>query len=282
MVKCDISEWPLAYYEVKAGNVVKVSLQKHLVSTSRIALSVFGGRIKALDYLVSSSRMLSRYVESIRGVVEATALLHDIGKASKFYCRGVKQDKVSFELHEYIPAVLLADIAVNSSDEQVKAVLKLAARAISRHHTPIRNRHPSFLPEDKGKIDRLVKALKVFLDDRDEVSGMLSELEKLCSTGELCSFIVGGLRDHISRINSDRIIEIKFNTLESTTNSDEDFTDYKILVGLTGMLMVADNIAANCEGRVSDDKHTPSYVTYWLRELNLDCEKLNDVHRDLL
>ncbi len=290
MVKCDISDWPLAYYEVKTGNVVKVPLQKHLVSTSRIALSVFGGRIKALDYLISSSRMLSKYMESIRGVVEATALLHDIGKASKFYCRGVKQGKVSFELHEYIPAVLLADIAVGSSDEQVKAVLKLVAGAISRHHTPIRNRHPSYLPEDKGKINKLAEALKVFLDDRDEVSGMLSELEKLCSTGELCSFIVGSLRDHISRINSDRIIEIikivksgmLFNTLKSTTSSDGDFTGYKILVGLTGMLMVADNIAANCEGRVSDDKHTPSYVIYWLRELNLGCEKLDNAYRDLL
>lgn len=281
-MKCDIPDWPLAYYEVRAGNVVKVPLQKHLVLTSRVALNVFGKRIKALDHLISSSR-LSRYIESIRGVVEATALLHDTGKASKFYCGGVKKEKVSFELHEYIPAVLLADIALDNNDERVKVVLKLVARAISRHHTSIMNRHPAFLHE--GKVDKLAKALNVFLDDRDEINDMLSTLEKLCSTGEPCSFIVRSLRDHINRIDSGRIMETAklgglFNTLESTIDFNEDFMEYKVLAGLTGMLMVADNIAANCEGRVSDDMHTPSYVTYWLRELNLGGERLNQICQD--
>ncbi|MEL9908216.1 MAG: CRISPR-associated endonuclease Cas3'' [Desulfurococcus sp.] len=282
MVKCDIPGWPLAYYEVRAGNVVEVPLQKHLVLTSRIALKVFGKRIKVLDYMVSSSGLYS-YIESVRGVVEATALLHDIGKASKFYCGGVKQGKVSFELHEYIPAVLLADLSLETNMEE-KPVFKLVARAISRHHTSMRSRHPASLHESK-KVEKLAKALKAFLDDSEEVNNMLSALEKLCSTGESCSFIVGGLKDHISRIDSGRIVDrVKsgdlFKTLKSTTDSSEDFTGYKILAGLTGMLIVADNIAASCEGRVSDDTHTPSYVTYWLRELNLSGGRLDRICQD--
>ena len=267
-----INNWPPAYYEASGRGV---PLPNHASLTSKIALMAFEDRFKVLENILCKAGIKV----DVEGLVEAISLLHDVGKASKYYyCKPLRHTKMSFKLHEYVPSLLLAYKAHESDNVFEKQVLKLVGKVISRHHTAMRERHPQNLgQQDLGEI---VKILKEFLENRDLVLKLLSELRKSCTRGNTCQSIIDNFANYLKNLDS---VGKAFSDVQSVNiyrrmlANIGNIHEYKAVAGLTGVLIVADNVAASCEGRVSDDEKTPSYTSYWIRELGLDKGRLSEI-----
>ncbi|MET1160256.1 MAG: CRISPR-associated endonuclease Cas3'' [Thermoprotei archaeon] len=287
--ECAIEGQPLAYYEEKPDLIICVPLDKHLHHTMKASSILFRDRLETLNMFLRKNK----YVHSVKDLAETAGLLHDLGKVSKYYYskfRSSKTNKLSFVLHEHIPALILADIALRSNDECEKYLFKLLARVIARHHTAMRDRHPQILLNTLSYAKsrsrtwnirlELENAVKEFLNSHDEVIDLLDRLANICSRNEFCIHVIDKIKKHLQQaIKASDISRLINQGLQITARAvDRDpVNEYKLLVGLTGVLIVTDNVIAYYERRVSDDETTYSYISHWLRELNIHGQTLERI-----
>jgi len=245
--------WPLAYAD---GNVSEPLLD-HLIRTACLARCLFEDR--ALVLLRRWRRAWDPgYTLWLLG------FLHDIGKASDGY-RSSSTGKLSFPLHEYVSALIVYRCGDVMSEQEVDLgdLMKVLAKSIARHHVAMMDRDPITIIESS----LITSGRKCF----EKISDYISKVDE----STLRSLLVEGLRDIPY---STLITESVLKALEKLKKSGQSFPqqalqklkvekDSWVVGGLTGFLVLADNVAANAFRRVSDDGFTPLYISIWMREL---------------
>ncbi len=127
-----------AYYDVAEKKCY--SLREHNWRVARALQLLFNNQLEAMT---PWNRVLRRAGLSTAEAGVAAALLHDLGKASKYY-----QEKLGegygFRYHEHVSAYTLlaaAKLLEKRGDRLSAATLLLAAGAVARHHAAMKGRH---------------------------------------------------------------------------------------------------------------------------------------------
>jgi CRISPR-associated endonuclease Cas3-HD len=309
-------EWPLAYAKCSKGSIdTRVKLLDHNVLTGMLIQQVLKDRIKVLERSVLNVLPLQEFSQlDMIEIGYIVGLIHDLGKASPYYLERnfsrYNEDKfeLSFLGHEHVIALILSQLAINEVDIKFKLIYDLLAKIISRHHSAMPTRHPLTLwssPTSGVAVERryVGKGLEIIrgeigkavLDmyNASVVNYIINDLSKLCGT-EVCKKIVNDLteelmnqhiRNNFERIIGDlarRLTSFKVLGLGKVDKISEEKIElmiYKLVSTLSGFLIVADNLAAQLEGRSSDDKSSKLYVEYWMRELK---DKLSSISKQSL
>jgi CRISPR-associated endonuclease Cas3-HD len=308
-------EWPLAYAKCSKGSIdAHVKLLDHNVLTGMLIQQVFKDRIKVLERSVLNVLSLQEFTQlNMVEIGYIAGLIHDLGKASPYYLERnlsiYNEDKfeLSFPGHEHVIALILSRLAINEVNIKFKLIYDLLAKIISRHHSAMPTRHPltlwssstsgivverRYVGKDLEVIRGEVK--KAVLDMYNaSVVNYINDLSKLCGA-EICKKIIDDLAEELMnrhiRNNFEKIVGDLAGRLTSfkvlglgkagkVLEGKIELMIYKLVSTLSGFLIVADNLAAQLEGRSSDDKSSKLYVEYWMRELK---DKLSSISKQSL
>lgn len=276
--------WPVAYarcVEDRLENVVPLS--KHLALTACIQQCIARRRfmLHGDGLRVILRRGFERLVEElgeekVEELPYVAGLLHDLGKASVYYLRRLREES-RFPGHEHVVALLLEYAALREEREGYVAMYDLLAKTISRHHAAMERRHPNrfFLSSKSSSyVDRILYGMYQYISFIDNLVRYCRGKDTLCY--HILNNISTSLNDIVemkSRGTSLNILSFS-NPLRSFKLSGiagvSEPAVYTLTTVLTGTLIVADNISAEfCEERGSDDGASSTYVTYWKWELGL-------------
>jgi len=141
---------PYSFYEVKDGRPRCEGLVEHSLATACVASKVFGERL---------SRVFDNADVDVGYLLNLSAYLHDIGKASSLYQREAASigegGSMSFWLHHVVSFIVLQVAYMWKTDN----VLQYAAQAVVRHHQAMKSTHELCEVDSKG-IRRLTGAVK--------------------------------------------------------------------------------------------------------------------------
>jgi len=270
-------EWPLAFAECdvkKPEKSPKVSLRDHLVRVADLTKLIIEERF-TLRVLHGLLPELFAGIDALN-LAYVIGLLHDLGKASKYYIEsftGKAGSRLGFPYHELSIPLHMFHAAQSSSelDEQSLAAIHIVAKVISRHHSAMPGRHPLELG---GVPDLLRRSVEGLCDER--VAKFVDELRKSCNSS-FCNLIMEVLTRHLYSEECRKVhTYISIYTLKELAGFKglwglprvNEYAVYRVVAVLTGVLIVADNVVASYEGRESDDKITRLYVKYWTQELS--------------
>lgn len=279
------SLWPLAYAEYHVGELRGVvPIKKHLEATACLMNCVLKERLNVVIALRGPLGKLLKGID-VEDLFYTIGLLHDLGKASAYYLEGFinkltihsdKVHKLSFPSHEYVISVILENLVKKEREEKLKAVLDLLAKTISRHHTAMINRHPARINRYGMNVQVIERALAGVCYE-GFITFIGRELIPLCKQNNynICNYVLENLLANIKNVKpcSTKLEIYHFNALQSfevaglgrSIGMDES---YKFVVIASGALIIADNIAAEYEGRHSDEGGSRLYTEHWKRELS--------------
>ncbi|MEM1873811.1 MAG: CRISPR-associated endonuclease Cas3'' [Acidilobaceae archaeon] len=263
----DASRWPLAYEGV--------GLSEHLARVAVLAAVLFEEDLRVLSRRTGLSEL--------DAVLVSSALLHDTGKALRYYYSRWRSGRgegggLKFPFHEVVSA-LVVYFSARGADANTLERLTLVSKIVARHHAAMHCRHPKDIAEsrpgsgpcsdrlkeledvlaragDSESIEHMRRALsdalgmlESHLEHRGELVEKVSTLvEPVVSKLSTAAQIVESEREHVRRVLAD---------LEKSIPP---------VLSLSGMLIVADNLAAGlCEPR--DPSSLPVYTVYWRSEL---------------
>ena len=243
--------WPLAY----VGDGIEEPLPDHLLRTACLTSCLFKGNAEVL------LKRWGRKWDSEQ-ILWLLGFLHDIGKISNAYREGCRSGRVSFSLHEYVSSLIVyksGDILLER-DVDLGDQLKVLANAIVRHHSAMIDRDPVSILRSSilGKV-------------ASSISKVLGSIEE----GVLESILVEGLKEvrHESLLRNSMLQALRELKQLPHTRLGQLMSNFRVkgelwlVSGLTGFLVVADNIVANSARRIGDDGFTPIYISLWIREL---------------
>ncbi|MDW8082661.1 MAG: CRISPR-associated endonuclease Cas3'' [Sulfolobales archaeon] len=269
---CVASTWPLAY--------CNVALEDHLLNVARLAECLFRDDVAVLE------RRLGFQQGVLWEVLLASALLHDVGKASYYYRKGFRNTcRLSFPMHEHVWSLVLYSIANvvlhRNGNTGLSDKLVMTARVISRHHAAMIGRHPVDISirmrGHSGFGAARVESVRRPLKDLDPslVANLLSSLMQkfpALANSNIWNALVNqalvssGKKGAINNICGDmkRLANLENLPLKKSV----------AIKSLSGMLIVSDILAASLvEKRVSDDGIAPAYVIHWVNELRSKLRK---------
>lgn len=262
-VKLLENAWPVAYAEYSEdGNHIIDPLYEHLSLTARLSIDLFEDRLKVIE-----KRIGWREGELVEAMYLA-ALLHDMAKSSKYYLDMFKRYsnvKIMFPRHELASALLLemaGNLYTGTSIETgifVK-IVRTAARAIARHHSAMKHRHPTQAKLQENVIKEIIKGI-----DIDVVRKLraLSPCIRMLKS-EIYDKIFNLLEIALYKCCHGSHDAYKYIVNLKRENPDE----IQATIAVTGFLMLADNVVANSRRRISDDGTTSAYIKYWTYELD--------------
>jgi len=273
--------WPFAFAECDAEKLkVRVLLKDHLEDVARLSKLIFEERFTPAVVRGIDPRLFDKVDPA--EVAYITGLIHDLGKASKYYLNSfTDRGRLTFPYHELVASVVILnaidEYAVELEDH-VLAVGDLVSKIISRHHSAMPSRHPLEVISGEGRrkqeMVRIVQAVEAMCDNL--VVKFIEELLSKCGSFNVCSTILKLLSRHLkSSDGCERLARelhsliarlTEFNRLSGMGEVSSEDT-YRLVAIYTGILMVADNIVATKEGRLSDDRLSPLYVKHWMKEL---------------
>ncbi len=233
--------------------------------------------------------------------------LHDLGKSSPIYPIKRSGGKASYRGHELAGAVVIHRAAMELRRRRMvrqALLLELAAWAVARHHSAMKNRHPVDLRgyiggawSTRGEsgwrgsewlrqlIDSGLEALQGLAENPECASSGIPEalrgswveralIEAAAKLGGTLDAwrrqSVGGV---LRRILSQALIEL---------STYPDWFDDLIPSGrwaalvfiASGAVIVADTLVSGAEGRETDEGVAPSYVEWWRREFGVEALEL--------
>ncbi|MEM2224386.1 MAG: CRISPR-associated endonuclease Cas3'' [Acidilobaceae archaeon] len=265
---CDL-EWPLAYAEVTSeGRRLIISLGDHLSNTTELALCMFNNDLRVL------SKRASVGEDMLTKILALSTGLHDIGKASRYYCK--RQDasgKLTFPYHEFLSALflyILSWLSLGVSDSRLACIFRTSAKIVSRHHSSMPKRHPSNYTDEN--------LIRIVRDAVQEVEGsdIMRALQPLSHNTQIRSelkIINSKINDIIPRLKNMRASEIGsvIENIAKLSSNPRDMCDAMnelvVVRAITGFLIIADNIVASRERRGTSDSPIPAYIGSWNREL---------------
>ncbi|NAZ27111.1 MAG: CRISPR-associated endonuclease Cas3'' [Thermogladius sp.] len=161
---------PYSFYEVKGGKARCEGLVEHSLATACVASRVFGERL---------SRVFGNADVDVGYLLNLSAYLHDIGKASSLYQREAASigegGSMSFWLHHVVSFIVLQVAYMEKTDP----VLQYASYAVMRHHQAMKSTHEVCEVDSKG-IRHLTGAVK---------SLNINWIEEVLEVGESRGFI---------------------------------------------------------------------------------------------
>jgi CRISPR-associated endonuclease Cas3-HD len=274
---------PLAYLEVKNGELSHEPLLDHLAQTSTEIEVLFSNRLRVLEERTRNTFNWER--GGLLEFAKVIGLLHDIGKASRKYIEEfhektskkysekfqrkpcAEKSKLTFPQHEIVAGILIYHLSSNIEDSNARRRARLAARVIARHHAAMESRHPVKV-RDRCKKEFLREVL-----EKIDYS-VIEQVRAACRGHELCEILSRKPESRVVREGNfctDFVTELaRTSDLRETAGRAHDFI---LLNALTGMLVVADNLVAyrNRGSKSATDGSTPLYVKHWLCELADDC-----------
>lgn len=264
------SKWPLAYKDVNKD----VPLEEHLARTARLALVLFEEDLGVLGKRVG--RLLELEPEDLKNALLLSALLHDVGKASRYYLEAYCEERgCKFVAHEIVSAVIVLNAARRAGDSKAVRLLSIVAKTVARHHAAMECRHPRDLLERFGQREctdrlRILRDAIAKLDANDiraAVEKPLREfghLEHVVSI-ELLEDAVGYIKSQASGEAGIQFVSSLARELALKPPGRDGEAESALVASLSGMLMVADNLVAGfCEKRSGD---APAYSEHWRWEL---------------
>jgi len=244
--------WPLAYADKNSSE----PLLDHLVRTACLACCLFGYRAKVLLL-----RWRRRWDPD--QALWMLGFFHDIGKASNTYrSTGFSGGKLSFPLHEYISALLVyrcGDIVLKH-DEGLGDLIKVLAKSIARHHAAMVDRDPTTVMNSMRPLENRVREVLRGLEE-SMLRSLLEEGLKRSPYSDLVAVIEPAMLEALEDLKEQSSLHQALLKLRASSE------DLWIITGLTGFLVLADNIVANASRRSSVDGFTPLYILTWKREL---------------
>jgi len=145
---------PYSFYEVKDGRPRCEGLVEHSLATACVASKVFGERL---------SRVFGNTEVDAAYLLNLSAYLHDIGKASSLYQEKAASlgegGSMSFWLHHVVSFILLQVAYMKKTDP----VLQYASYAVVRHHQAMKTTHKLCGEDSRGMwhLTRAVKGLNI-------------------------------------------------------------------------------------------------------------------------
>lgn len=261
------STWPLAYEGVL--------LEEHLARTARLALVLFEEDLGVLEK--RAGHLLELEPEDLKNALLLSALLHDVGKASRYYLEAycMKEGKCRFVMHEIVSAGIALNAARRARDTKTVRMLSIVAKTVARHHAAMECRHPRDLLERLGRREctdrlRILRDAITRLDASDiraAVEKPLRELEHLehAVSIELLEDAVGYLKSQANGGAGIQFVSSLVRELAMKPPGRDGEAESALVASLSGMLMVADNLVAGfCEKRSGD---APAYSEHWRWEL---------------
>jgi len=141
---------PYSFYEVKDGRPRCEGLVEHSLATACVASKVFGERL---------SSVFGNTDVDVGYLLNLSAYLHDIGKASSLYQEKAallgEGGSMSFWLHHVVSFILLQVAYMRKTDN----VLQYAAQAVVRHHQAMKTTQ-ELCGVDSGGMRHLTGAVK--------------------------------------------------------------------------------------------------------------------------
>ncbi|MEM0378812.1 MAG: CRISPR-associated endonuclease Cas3'' [Thermosphaera sp.] len=260
--KTVVDRWPVAYAELRGSQPIISPLKEHSLNTGKILAGLFKRQLKIVENRTRSFYNWER--DETLKFAEIMGLLHDIGKSSNYYKSSflnnsfnAGQVKVSFPYHEFAAGMLIAVLLVENSNEYTKRKARLLMQAILRHHAAMKDR----LTENLLCND----IIKVTVGVEKKI---LEEFLKECADHPLCAVKLDDYPGRIMKRQSycrEGLLKCSSQQIEEGGQAYEMFA-VKVL---TGLLVVADNLAAACE-RGAFPYNLSSYVRDWLKELRID------------
>jgi len=283
------NKWPLAYAKCDGKLLKSVPLRDHLVSTASLSTCLYKSRFKTFTNNLRGE--LGKFVKNVdfEDLIYTIGVLHDLGKASMYYYEVFAKrwkdhgfvEELTFPYHEHVVSAILEIIAYREVEDEIfKAECDLMAKVISRHHSAMEKRHPLRLiqPLSSPRISEIVFGLC----DENLISFIEKDLLSICETrsNDLCSHtlkelitlirrtINGEIRvDDAQTIYKRSIQSFSISGLGASLDVSVLRDAYKLVSTLTGLLIIADNLVAEHEGRSSDEETSRLYVDHWKREL---------------
>jgi CRISPR-associated endonuclease Cas3-HD len=280
---------PLAYLEVKNGELSHEPLLDHLAQTSTEIEVLFSNRLRVLEERTRDAFNWER--GELLEFARVIGLLHDIGKASRKYVEEfhektskkysekfqrkpcTEESKLTFPQHEIVAGILIYHLSSNIEDSNARRRARLAARVIARHHAAMESRHPAKV-RDRCKKESL-KFLRFLREVLEKIDySVIEQVRAVCRGHELCEILSKKPESRVVREGNfctDFVTELA--RISDTPESTGRVHDFILLNALTGMLVVADNLVAyrNRGSKSTTDGSTPLYVKHWLCELAGDC-----------
>ncbi|MFN3805378.1 MAG: CRISPR-associated endonuclease Cas3'' [Pyrobaculum sp.] len=244
-----MSDWPLA--------AERVNLQSHLSKVAELSICLFEGE---LDILARKTGW-----GDVRTAMWLSGYFHDVGKASRYYKeRWEEGGRLSFPYHEYLSAIMLMELS-NTDDDRLMCIYKTSAKVVARHHTAMAGRHPSML------YGQLAEVIKKALEGL-EVEDVAKVLQGVGHVGNMAQDIRQRMGDVIREAKGMEVGEITgivedLAILNERVEVCGGLNELLTVRTLTGLLIIADNLAAGVEGRNPEDQPVPLYTRYWAREL---------------
>ncbi len=252
-------KWPLSY--------VNIDLADHLIKTTLIARCLFDNDIRVVARRANIDR------DTLDKILTVSALLHDIGKASRYYLdKWKKEGKLAFPYHEIISALFLFQASHEALNQPTKScTFMTAAQIVSRHHVAMKGRHPKdYSLKDKRIEDLAEIAEKLDASDIAELLDKLSSQPTMKTINEELEFLKHNLQRILSNLKHN--IPQKISSLTELKKENHSYIcgnmNQLIVVRVcTGFLIIADNIVANHERRNTEDYPTKAYIESWKKEL---------------
>lgn len=224
-------------------------MAQHAAEVARLVRRLFQRRIEVAE---------RRLGLPMADIVHAAAVLHDMAKASRLYLREYEQrcmqgrGETAFHLHELAAAVLILHAARHVPHAD------LTAHAIARHHAAMERRHPAQILESHHKRRDAVQRTRDVIAELDPND--LRPLADACNPH--CLQILDAVRARHGDIPVDEY-------LTELAQPPKDPKKAAAVRIATGLITIADIIAAHAERRDTDDRLSKPYVRHWINELEL-------------
>lgn len=255
-----------------------VELRKHNTAVGAAVKVLFGERLSG------SGMVASKFDETIgHGSLALASILagatHDMGKASPYY-----KDRGSFPGHEIVGASLLHRAGgilierLGAEASGLAVILELAAWAVARHHSAMKDRHPSSLSDRFKK--QAIKALQGLIE---EPECLIRGIPKPLADSWFSELLLEAIKT--DNENPRGFIGEALNSLKAYGGivkhvriPDSRWIAYVSMA--SGAVIVADILVASYEGRRTDDEVVPDYAEWWKRELGSRANRVEELAKN--
>ena len=236
----------------------EVRLGEHSCSVAGLLLGLFNEELRIV------AKRLGVETRHLLVAAGTAALLHDAGKAAKKFQETVRRGRPSFTCHELVAGRLVYDTAsallAELGAEKKELLAIIASIATLRHHHAMRTLGECIDLAKKRRVPGLV---------RDEILALTAELEETCPEASSLALVLRKLARNYAQLDpleSVSAIENIIHNLQRLHGISKELLSLAASA-LTGLLSLADYLAATTLDKRTRDPKPRGYMKQVLREL---------------
>ncbi len=256
---------PLAYFEVREnGDIRYERLIDHSTAVACLASRVFGERLRRS---LANEENLSAVLDKVLNI---SAYLHDLGKASDYYQVQVESIKkrfgsLSFWLHHIVSSLVLYESYIMKTDP----ILRYASEIVLRHHRAMKTTVED-LCEERRK-DVIINAIKR-LNEKWITSLLDNGIDKGYIDEDRRNLILEAVSEMKRLRDKDIINRCAYRLRSSLTHYKS--AEAKLIISVSGAVIISDIVISGIvRGGIR------ALANIWLREIpNLEREARNCIN----